>query len=128
MIQELNTIAQTIYDKKGRNILVLDLQGVSSLTDYVVIAEGNIDRHTRALAIAIKHKLHELGIGPLNIEGEREGDWIVLDYGAIVVHLFVPDLRETYALEQLWHEGKVVDVNIKVTDETLSESPYDGFQ
>lgn len=127
MIKELNTIAQTIYDKKGRNILVLDLEGVSSLTSYVVIAEGNIDRHTRAMAIAIKHKLHELGMTPLNIEGEKEGDWIVLDYGIIVIHLFVSDLRELYALEQLLHSGKVIDVKIKVSDEALSESPYDGF-
>lgn len=112
---ELNTIAQIIYDKKGFNILSLDVRGVSSLADYVIIAEGNIDRHVKALTVTIRNALEDLGQKPLYVEGEPTGDWVVIDYGEIVIHLFVSDLREKYALEDLWKEAKIVDLNI-VTD------------
>lgn len=111
----LNTIAQTIYDKKGFNILSLDVQGISSLTDYVVIAEGNIDRHLKAISGAIRDKVGEVtGDYPIYVEGEQSADWIVIDYGDIVVHLFVPEYREKYSLEQLWRKAKVVDLKIVV--------------
>lgn len=116
-IDELNTIAQVIYDKKGFNILSLDVRGISSLADYVIIAEGNIDRHLRALSVAIRDALKDQGQVPLYVEGESSGDWIVLDYGEIIIHLFVSDFREKYALEQLWREAKIVDLKI-VTERT----------
>lgn len=111
-MKELNAIAQTLYDKKGFNILVLDVRGISSLADYVVIAEGNIDRHVKALALALQDKLKELNLSPLYVEGDQSGDWIVVDFSDIVVHLFIPEFREKYALEELWHEAKIVDVSI----------------
>lgn len=111
----LNTIAQAIYDKKGFNILSLDVQGISSLTDYVVIAEGNIDRHLKAISGAIRDKVGEVtGDYPIYVEGEQSADWIVIDYGDIVVHLFVPEYREKYSLEELWRKAKVVDLKIVV--------------
>lgn len=108
----LTGIAQAIYDKKGSNILVLDVRGISSLTDYVVIAEGNIDRHVKALSIAVKKSLHDLGSKSLFVEGERTGDWVVIDCGEVIVHLLVPDFRERYALESLFPPAKIVDVKI----------------
>lgn len=111
-LQLLNTVAQALYDKKGFNILAMDVRGISSLADYVIIAEGNIDRHVKALAYTIKDTLKELGVSPLYIEGEQSSDWIVLDYSAIVIHLFIPDFREKYALEQLWHDAAIIDVTI----------------
>jgi ribosome-associated protein len=115
LMKELNAIAQAIYDKKGFNILALDVRGISTLTDYVIIAEGTIDRHLKALCYTIKDKLGELGQKPLYVEGEQSGEWIVLDFSDVVVHLFIPEYREKYALEQLWHDAKIVDVQI-VTD------------
>lgn len=111
----LNLIAQTIYDKKGFNILVLDVQQVSTMTDYFIIAEGTVDRHVRALSLAIIDQLSEQGYTPLHVEGQQVGDWIVLDYSDFVVHLFIPDLREKYALEEVWHEGKIVNVEIQTS-------------
>lgn len=116
-LKVLNTIAQAIYDKKGFNILALDVYGLSTLTDYYVIAEGNINRHVRALAFAIKDKLREEGLEPFHMEGEQTGDWLVMDYGDIIIHLFVPEIREKYALEELWKEAKIVDVKIVVKKE-----------
>lgn len=108
----LDAIAQAIYDKKGFNILVLDVKGISSLTDYVIIAEGNIDRHIKALSLAVKDKAHELKCPPLYVEGEQTGDWVVIDCSEFVVHLMLTDYREKYALERLWREAGIVDVKI----------------
>ncbi len=110
----LPIIAQTIYDKKGFNILTLDMRKNSSITDYVVIAEGNVDRHVIAMGKAIESALSEIGEYPVHVEGMQAGDWVVLDYMQVMVHLFVPGVREKYQLELLWQEAEIVDVNIHV--------------
>ena len=110
----LNLIAQAIYDKKGFNILALDVRKISTMTDYYIIAEGNVDRHIRAISSLISEKMSETKLKPLHVEGLASGDWVVLDYGDVVIHLFTPDLREKYALEKLWHDSKIVDVKIQV--------------
>lgn len=110
----LNTIAQAIFDKKGFNILALDVRGVSSLTDYYIIAEGNIDRHVRAIGSSVMQTLDECGHSPLHVEGDKQGDWVVIDSGDIIVHLLMPEYREKYGLEQLWKEAKIVDLDIKL--------------
>lgn len=125
ILHSLNGIAQAIYDKKGFNILVLDVTGVSSLSDFVVIAEGNIDRHVKALALAVKKSLDDLGLKPLYVEGERTGDWVVIDCGEVMVHLLVPDFRERYSLEKLWKPSKVVDVKIITNKKPESQEVYD---
>jgi len=111
----LNLIAQTIYDKKGINILALDVRGISTLTDYVIIAEGNVDRHVIAIAEAILDALHEVGFECTQKEGLVTGDWIVLDFLNVMVHLFMPGLREKYRLEELWKEGQIIDLQINTT-------------
>lgn len=111
----LNLIAQTIYDKKGINILALDVQGISTLTDYVIIAEGSVDKHVIAIAEAVLDALHEVGFECTQKEGMLSGDWIVLDFLNIMVHLFMPGLREKYRLEELWKEGQIIDLQINTT-------------
>jgi ribosome-associated protein len=112
ILKDLNRIAQVIYDKKGLNILVLDVHGICTMTDFFIIAEGTVDRHVKALSQAIIDEFAQRGQEPLHAEGQQEGDWIVLDYGDFVIHLFIPELREKYALEELWNEGEIVDVKI----------------
>ena len=116
----LNQIAQAIYDKKGFNILALDVRGLSSITDFVVIAEGNVDRHVIAIARAVVDELEKKGEIPFCVEGAEEGDWVVVDYSSIMVHLFQPGLREKYQLESLWKEAKIVDLEIH-TASAISE-------
>ncbi len=111
----LKNIAQAIYDKKGFNILVLDVKGICSMTDYFIIAEGTVDRHVRALADTIMDQLKAFNQQPLHAEGMQEGDWVVLDYSDFVIHLLIPELREKYALEELWKNGKIVDVDIALS-------------
>lgn len=110
----LNAIAQAIFDKKGFNILALDVRCVSNLTDYIIIAEGNIERHVSAIAEGVIQRLKEMGQSPVFVEGRSSGDWIVIDYLHIMVHLFMPGLRDKYQLEQLWKQGQIVDVQIDV--------------
>ncbi len=111
----LNRIAQVIYDKKGMNILGLDVRGVSSMTDYVIIAEGNVDRHVIAIADAIIGVLKEEGTRAIHTEGLQSGDWVVIDFLDIMVHLFMPGLREKYRLEELWKESRILDFTINTT-------------
>ena len=111
----LNIIAQTIYDKKGMNILVLDGRKFSSLTDYIVIAEGNVDRHVISIAQAVDVSLKKLGFAAYYKEGFKTGDWIVLDYLSMMVHIFIPSVREKYHLEELWREAEIVDVSIDLS-------------
>lgn len=109
----LISICQAIVDKKGFNIVVLDVRDVSTMTDYFIIAEGTVDRHVSALAQHVQDVLREDGYKPMHVEGVREGNWVVLDYLDLMVHFFVPELREYYALEEVWKEGKVVDVPVE---------------
>ena len=114
----LNTIAQVIFDKKGINTLVLDVRGISTLTDYVIIAEGNVDRHVIAIAQAILQAVKPLGMTSYSTEGLQNGDWVVLDFYSIMVHLFMPGMRDRYQLEELWRAGKIVDLQINFSVES----------
>jgi len=105
-------VCQAIVDKKGSNIVTLDVREVCSITDYFIIAEGSVNRHVVALAQQIDKALSEHGIGPIHVEGKETGDWIVLDYFDVIVHLFTPELRPYYALEEMWNEGTLVDVPV----------------
>jgi ribosome-associated protein len=112
----LNHIAQIIYDKKGTNIISLDVREVSTLTEYFVIAEGNVERHVAAIARALLDEREAFGISLFCMEGLSNGDWVVLDFGHIIVHLFKPELRELYALERIWNESSIVDLKLNLKD------------
>jgi ribosome-associated protein len=121
-LQLLDVISQAIFDKKGQNILALDVRGISTMADFYLIAEGSVERHVKALHNAILDAMQQNGHRVLHVEGVRESDWVVLDFGDIVIHLFIPELREKYALETLWNEGKVVDVKINTEKPVLPGS------
>lgn len=110
----INLIAQAIYDKKGFNILALDVKGISSITDYIIIAEGCVERHLKAICDEIVDQLKKENERPIHIEGIEDSDWIVLDYLNIIVHLFKPGLREKYELEKLWEDSKIIDLTVKI--------------
>lgn len=112
----LELAAQAIYDRKGMNILGLDISAVSTMTNFFLIAEGNVSRHTVAISESVRLALAEHGERPLSIEGRENGEWIVMDFGHFIIHIFGPGLREKYDLESLWKEGTVVDLKIQVPD------------
>ena len=104
-------IADLAADRKALDIRVLDLRGIVSYTDYFVICSGNTERQTKAIHDAVYRTLKdEDGLLPRRSEGEREARWILLDYLDVVLHVFTPDAREYYRLDNLWGEAPSVAV------------------
>jgi ribosome-associated protein len=101
---------QAAANKKAETIKVMDLRGLSSFTDYFVICSGFSDRQVQAIADSIAIELKEENFAPISVEGYREGRWIVVDYGDVVIHVFMDALREFYDLEQLWFDAKKVPI------------------
>ena len=87
----LRCACQAIVDKKGANVVTLDVRGVSTMTDYFIIAEGTVPRHVAALAQHVDEMLSKKKLHPVHVEGMTEGEWVVLDYMDFVVHFFCPD-------------------------------------
>ena len=97
-------------DLKATNIVVLDLRGVTDMTDYFVIASGTSDTHVRAIADNIEAGLKASGVSTTMTEGLTQGRWAVLDYLDCVVHVFHPTLRQFYQLERLWGDAGPVSL------------------
>ena len=98
-------IAEIASDRKAIDIKVLDVHDVVGYTDYFVVVSGNTERQTKAIHDAIYRELKDEGTVPRRVEGEREAKWILMDYLDAVVHIFTPDARSYYRLEQLWGEA-----------------------
>lgn len=105
-------IGSLIDDKKGEDIVMLEVKGLCSIADYFVIATGNTDRHVGAIIDNIQEKLHEKGIPPLSKEGKSAGRWVILDYSGVIVHVFHKDERAFYNLERLWNDARKFKLNI----------------
>ena len=106
-------IAETALDRKAQDVVVLDMRGVVSYTDFFVIATGNTERQTRAIADAIHQRLKDTGderLLPERVEGHTEGRWILMDYLDCVVHIFTAPARDYYRLETLWGEVPALEV------------------
>ena len=106
-------IAEIASDKKAIDIRVIDLRGIVSYTDYFVICSGNTERQSKAIHDGIYEELKNGDDGrllPRRVEGDREARWILLDYLDVVAHIFTPEAREYYRLEQLWGEAPARDV------------------
>ncbi|MBO9368420.1 MAG: ribosome silencing factor [Chloroflexi bacterium] len=98
----------SLEEKKGEDILLLDLRGIASFTDYFVICTGTSDRMLNALAEAVEEKVHQRYHLHGHLEGIASSGWLLLDYGDVIVHLFSPDQRRYYQLENLWSNGRVL--------------------
>ena len=99
-------LAQAAFDKKGRDIEILDLDGISMLGDYFLIVSANNSKQSQSITDEMEDKAAELGITVQHREGYREGEWILLDFGDIICHVFGGDeLREFYGLEELWNDA-----------------------
>jgi ribosome-associated protein len=104
--QLAEAICELAADKKALDIVELDLRGVIDYTDFFVICSGNTDRQVKAISDAILFGLKDgHDVRPRRVEGLTQARWVLMDYLDVVVHIFVPDLREYYALERLWGEA-----------------------
>ena len=94
---------------KAENIVVLDVKRFCTFTDVIVLCTGMVRTHLRAIAARVEERMAERGIRPLNVEGLDETDWVVLDYGDVVAHVFTDESRRYYNLERLWGDGQPID-------------------
>ncbi len=102
----VEAIAGFASDKKAIDVVALDLRGVLGYTDYFVVCSGNTDRQTKAIHDGVHEGMKkEHGLLPRRVEGLSEGRWILMDYLDVIVHVFTPDARDYYRLEQLWGEA-----------------------
>ena len=101
-------IIDVASDKKASDIVLLRTSELTTMADYFVICSGRSDRQIQALAGAIVDTLRDDGIRPIGIEGQASGRWVLIDYGAVIVHVFAPEEREYYGLERLWSQAQQV--------------------
>jgi ribosome-associated protein len=106
----LKDIYQAACEKKAEDILILDIKDLSNFTDYLIILTANSDTQAKTICDYIQEKLKYQGIRPHHIEGYNKGNWILLDYGDIIVNIFLESTRRFYQLEELWHDGKVISL------------------
>ncbi len=92
----------SLEDLKGRDIVVLDVSDRTTVTDWMIVVTGTSQRHVKSLANEVVEKSKEAGVRPLGMEGEGDGNWILVDLGDVLAHVMTEDSREFYALEKLW--------------------------
>lgn len=95
-------ILETLDADKADDILCIPLLNISAIADYMVIASGTSSRHVHGLARKLQEKLHQSGIKQVNTEGMAQCDWVVVDAGDVIIHLFRPEVREFYNIEKMW--------------------------
>jgi ribosome-associated protein len=102
--------ASVANEKKALGVIILNVEKISSISDFIIICSGNSDRQVRAIADSIIEKLKFLDKKPLSIEGYTEGKWVLIDFNDIIIHVFYEPLRAYYRLEELWLEAKEVKI------------------
>ena len=101
----IKRIVKLLEDANAEEIVLIDTHNRSSLGDYLLVCEGRSQLHCRGIAENVEHNLKQEGESSLGIEGEHEGNWILLDYGNIILHIFHPEIRKYYRLEELFERG-----------------------
>jgi ribosome-associated protein len=100
-----DVVLGALAELKAVDVKALDVRGLTDITDTMVVASGTSDRHVKSLAERVTQRCKEAGFRPYGIEGERDGEWVLLDLQDVVLHVMLPRVREFYALEKLWEGG-----------------------
>lgn len=103
--QVRDLVVAALDDLKAVDVVVVDVVGKSSVMDYMVVASGNSDRHVKALADNVAVEAKKAGVTPLGMEGQAQGEWVLVDLADVVVHVMLPRVRDFYQLEKLWSTG-----------------------
>jgi ribosome-associated protein len=95
-------VIDALDDMKALEVKLLDVRGLTDIADFMVIASGTSDRHVRSVAQRVVEKAKEAGFRPHGVEGQQDGDWVLIDLNEMIVHVMLPRVREFYGLEKLW--------------------------
>lgn len=101
---------EAVAEKKASDVALLRISKIASFADYFLICSGGSARQVQAISSEVRDKLAEMGVKPLHTEGERAADWILLDYGDFIVHVFIETSRRFYDLERLWRDAERVEL------------------
>ncbi|PSM19001.1 MULTISPECIES: ribosome silencing factor [Nitratireductor] len=110
--QALKIVLESLEDSKAENIVSIDIRGKSSLGDHMVIASGRSNRHVGAVSDHLIKALKEAGLGNARVEGLSSADWVLIDAGDIIVHVFRPEVREFYNIEKMWQAPDLEDETV----------------
>lgn len=99
-----------LLEKRAKDVIILNVKELSAFADYFIICSGTSDRQVRALASSIRENLKKSGIAPLGVEGEKPGQWILMDYDDFIVHIFYEPVRTFYDLERLWSDTPRMEI------------------
>lgn len=104
-------VMKAVIDQKGLDARALDLRGISDVADFFVIVSGTSDRHVRSLADKVKQELKLMGETPSSFSGYETAEWVLIDYGDVVVHIFFEPTRQHYEFDELWAHARVLPVD-----------------
>jgi ribosome-associated protein len=104
-------IASAVEDKQGEDVIALDVRGLVSYTDFLVICTARNERHAKALMDEVRERLKQEGAVPARVEGETQARWVLIDYLDCILHVFTAEARDFYRLEQLWGEAERLELN-----------------
>lgn len=116
---DIDIYCKAAFGKKAENPVVLDVRELTSVADFFIILSGRSNRHVRSIGEFVREDLKKKGKMPLSVEGMHDGQWILLDFGHVIIHVFYEPVRSFYDLEGLWTDAKRIDITpyVKGTDE-----------
>lgn len=119
---KLDLYVQAVLGKKALSVVMLDVHGLTSVADVFLICSGRSNRQVMAIAEFVRVELKKHGIRPLSVEGTKDGHWVLLDYGHVIIHIFYEPVREFYDLEGLWIDAKRIKTKSMALEAKIEES------
>lgn len=116
-LELVELVVRSASEKKARDIIAMDMEGISLLADYFVVMHGNSDRQVGAIKRGILDAASEAGVTINSVEGKEENEWLLIDLGDVIVHVFQSEVRSFYNLEKLWSDAPTVDISQWITEE-----------
>lgn len=123
---QLDIYIQAVLGKKAEAVVVLDVRGLTSIADTFIICSGRSNRQVSAIAEHVERFLKQQGIRPLSVEGRKEGLWVLMDYGDVIIHVFYEETRTFYDLEGLWVDAKRIITKSLENYKQSTAAPFEG--
>ncbi|MDP2120224.1 MAG: ribosome silencing factor [Hoeflea sp.] len=108
-LRQLHQVRESLADSKAEDIVIIDIAGKSALGDHMVVASGRSNRHVAAICDHLMSELKDAGFGVPRVEGLATGDWVLIDAGDVIIHVFRPEIREFYNIEKMWQTPEIED-------------------